>query len=218
MKSQFEEICQEDCKQFRDLFSRYKSKRVEDLEELHSISTLALILAQRWCEIQSNASIIAKENGLSKEQCEKFAKEDTKKEVADGVQTFNYQVNSMTNTNGQAPFLSVCMYLGETDEYKEELAMIIEEFLNQKLIFAGFVLHSETSTRGYDAVDFYDRYNITSEMLKKNIEKSLNIDKIKADYNIVIIHLPIKDKKMLIMRIIEKANKELENLRGGIYE
>lgn len=56
------------------------------------------------------------------------------KEVADGVQTFNYQVNSMTNTNGQAPFLSVCMYLGETDEYKEELAMIIEEFLNQRIL------------------------------------------------------------------------------------
>lgn len=94
----------------------------------------------------------------------------------------------------------------------------LEEFLNQKLVFAGFVLHSETSTRGYDAVDFYDRYNITSERLKKNIEKSLNIDKIKADYKIVIIHLPIKDKKTLIMRIIEIANKELENLRGGIYE
>ena len=59
---------------------------------------------------------------------------DTKKEVADGVQTFNYQVNSMTNTNGQAPFLSVCMYLGETDEYKDELAMIIEEFLNQRIL------------------------------------------------------------------------------------
>ena len=40
----------------------------------------------------------------------------------------------MTNTNGQAPFLSVCMYLGETDEYKEELAMIIEEFLNQRIL------------------------------------------------------------------------------------
>ncbi len=71
---------------------------------------------------------------LTKEQCEKFAMEDTKKEVADGVQTFNYQVNSMTNTNGQAPFLSVCMYLGETEEYKEELAMIIEEFLNQRIL------------------------------------------------------------------------------------
>ena len=71
---------------------------------------------------------------LSKEQCEKFAMQDTKKEVEDGVQTFNYQVNSMTNTNGQAPFLSVCMYLGETDEYKEELAMIIEEFLRQRIL------------------------------------------------------------------------------------
>ena len=39
----------------------------------------------------------------------------------------------MTNTNGQAPFLSVCMYLGETEEYKKELAMIIEEFLNQRI-------------------------------------------------------------------------------------
>ena len=66
MNSQFEEICQEDCNQFRDLFKRYRDKRIEDLEELHNISTLALILAQRWCEIQSNASIIAKENGASK--------------------------------------------------------------------------------------------------------------------------------------------------------
>ena len=74
------------------------------------------------------------ERGLSKEDCEKFAKQDTKKEVEDGVQTFNYQVNSMTNTNGQAPFLSVAMYLGETEEYKEELAMIIEEFLNQRIL------------------------------------------------------------------------------------
>ena len=71
---------------------------------------------------------------LSKKDCEKFAMQDTKKEVEDGVQTFNYQVNSMTNTNGQAPFLSVCMYLGETDEYKEELAMIIEEFLKQRIL------------------------------------------------------------------------------------
>ena len=71
---------------------------------------------------------------LSKEDSEKFAMQDTKKEVEDGVQTFNYQVNSMTNTNGQAPFLSVNMYLGETEEYKDELAMIIEEFLKQRIL------------------------------------------------------------------------------------
>ena len=71
---------------------------------------------------------------LSKEQCEKFAKEDLEKEIKDGVQTFQYQINSMTTTNGQSPFLSVCFYLGETDEYKEELAMIIKEFLEQRIV------------------------------------------------------------------------------------
>ena len=74
------------------------------------------------------------DRGVEKAKCKEYAMQDTKKEVEDGVQTFNYQVNSMTNTNGQAPFLSVCMYLGETEEYKDELAMIIEEFLNQRIM------------------------------------------------------------------------------------
>jgi len=73
------------------------------------------------------------ERGLSQEQAEKFANEDIKREITDGVQTFQYQINSMTTTNGQAPFLSVCMYLGETEEYKKELAMVIEEFLRQRI-------------------------------------------------------------------------------------
>ena len=71
---------------------------------------------------------------LSKEQCEQFAKEDLAKEIKDGVQTFQYQINSMTTTNGQSPFLSVCLYLGETTEYKRELAMIIEEILKQRIV------------------------------------------------------------------------------------
>ena len=75
-----------------------------------------------------------KDAGMDEAICKEFAEKDTKKEVEDGVQTFNYQVNSMTNTNGQAPFLSVNMYLGETEEYKEELAMIIEEFLKQRIL------------------------------------------------------------------------------------
>ena len=75
-----------------------------------------------------------KKRKFSKADCEKYAKEDLKKEITDGVQTFQYQINSMTTTNGQAPFLSVCMYLGETEEYKDELAMIIEEVLNQRIL------------------------------------------------------------------------------------
>lgn len=74
-----------------------------------------------------------KKRKFTKAECEKYAKEDLAKEITDGVQTFQYQINSMTTTNGQAPFLSVCLYLGETEEYKEELAMIIEEVLKQRI-------------------------------------------------------------------------------------
>ena len=75
-----------------------------------------------------------KKRGFKKAEAEKYAKQDLKKEVEDGVQTFQYQINSMTTTNGQAPFLSVNLYLGETEEYKDELAMIIEEILNQRIL------------------------------------------------------------------------------------
>ena len=71
---------------------------------------------------------------FSEQDCVKWAKEDLKKEISDAVQTFNYQCNSMSTTNGQSPFLSVFMYLGETSEYKDELSMLIEEFLTQRLI------------------------------------------------------------------------------------
>ena len=57
-----------------------------------------------------------------------------KKEIRDSVQTFNYQINSMSTTNGQAPFLSVCMYIDEDPKYKEEVAMLIEEFLKQRIL------------------------------------------------------------------------------------
>ena len=73
------------------------------------------------------------DRGLSDEEVKKFAMEDTRREVKDGVQTFNYKINSMASANGQSPFSSVNMYLNETEEYKDELALIIEEFLNQRI-------------------------------------------------------------------------------------
>lgn len=71
--------------------------------------------------------------GFDEKTARDYSVIDLKKEITDSVQTFNYQVNSMSTTNGQAPFLSVFMYLGETTEYKEELAMLIEEFLKQRI-------------------------------------------------------------------------------------
>lgn len=74
-----------------------------------------------------------KNRGLDDELALKYAKEDLRSEIVASVQTFNYQISSMANTNGQSPFLSIFMYIGETDEYKDELAMLIEEFLNQRI-------------------------------------------------------------------------------------
>ena len=72
--------------------------------------------------------------GLDHDKAEEFAKLDTQKEIEDSVQTFNYQINSMSTTNGQTPFLTVFMYLGETNEYKEELAALIKEFIKQRIL------------------------------------------------------------------------------------
>ena len=71
--------------------------------------------------------------GIEEIKCAEYAMKDTKKEVADAVQTLNYQLNSLTTTNGQAPFVSVMMYIGETDKYKQELVMLIEEMLHQRI-------------------------------------------------------------------------------------
>ena len=73
MKSEFEQILPEDTQQFKELFKRYRDKKIEDLSELYSISTTALILSQRWCEIQSLASVISKENDCSKTDFQTWA-------------------------------------------------------------------------------------------------------------------------------------------------
>ena len=59
--------------------------------------------------------------------------QELKDEIKDSVQTFNYQVSTLMTTNGQAPFISVCMYIDEDPEYKVETAMLIEEFLKQRI-------------------------------------------------------------------------------------
>lgn len=66
---------------------------------------------------------------------EDIAKRRLRKEIEKGIQTIQYQVITLMTTNGQAPFLSVMMYLGEAEnqQEKEDLAMLIEEMLNQRL-------------------------------------------------------------------------------------
>ena len=54
-------------------------------------------------------------------------------EIKDAVQTFNYQVSTLMTTNGQSPFISVCMYISENPEYEYETVQLIEEFLKQRI-------------------------------------------------------------------------------------
>lgn len=68
------------------------------------------------------------------ELIKQIAKGRLKKEIESAVQTFNYQINSMSTTNGQAPFLSVNMWVSEDPEYVKENAMLIEEFLHQRIL------------------------------------------------------------------------------------
>ena len=54
-------------------------------------------------------------------------------ELKSGVQTIQYQINTLMTTTGQAPFVTLFLHLDENDEYAEENAMIIHEILRQRM-------------------------------------------------------------------------------------
>ena len=64
---------------------------------------------------------------------EKLITERLKDELKSGVQTIQYQINTLMTTNGQSPFVTLFLNLREDDEYIKENAMIIEEILRQRL-------------------------------------------------------------------------------------
>ena len=72
---------------------------------------------------------------LNQEKINALAEERLKKEITKGVQTIQYQVVTLMTTNGQAPFITVFMYLNEVPEgrLRDDLAMIIEETLKQRM-------------------------------------------------------------------------------------
>ena len=77
------------------------------------------------------------EKGFTHEEADSRAKEDAierrQEDLESGVQTIQYQINTLMTTNGQSPFVTIFMYLDEENEYIDEIAMIIEEILKQRL-------------------------------------------------------------------------------------
>lgn len=70
---------------------------------------------------------------LSDEVIEQIVQERLQDELKSGVQTIQYQINTLMTTNGQSPFVTLFLNLDKDDEYIEENAMIIEEVLRQRL-------------------------------------------------------------------------------------
>ena len=70
---------------------------------------------------------------MSKEDIDRLVQWRLQDELRSGVQTIQYQINTLMTTNGQAPFVSLFLYIDENDEYVEENVAIIEEILRQRL-------------------------------------------------------------------------------------
>lgn len=72
----------------------------------------------------------------TEEQINAVAEEQTLKEIEHGMQTIQYQVTTLMTTNGQAPFITVFMYIDEVPEgrVREDLVLIIKEMLRQRII------------------------------------------------------------------------------------
>lgn len=69
---------------------------------------------------------------IDKEKAKQVAWRRTKKEVKDGIQTIQYQINTLMTTNGQAPFVTLFMHFLPGFEYEKEAALIQQEILEQR--------------------------------------------------------------------------------------
>lgn len=131
------------------------------IEKPHSFSTACTITTQIIAQVSSNQyggqSItlthlapfvdISRQNirkevedelhdmDVSEERKAEIVEKRLKKEIRKGIQTIQYQVVTLLTTNGQAPFLTIFMYLNEAKNEKEkaDLAMIIEEVIRQRM-------------------------------------------------------------------------------------
>ena len=74
-----------------------------------------------------------KARGYSDKLCEELATDRMLMELKSGVQTIQYQINTLQTSNGQAPFVTIFMHIEEGFEFEQEVALIIKEILKQRL-------------------------------------------------------------------------------------
>lgn len=94
-------------------------------------------------DIKHLGKYVAKSYEKHLERAKKFIDDDNKarelanelvlKEIRDGVQTMQYQINTLLTTNGQSPFVTIFLNIEEGMEYEKEVALIIKEIISQRL-------------------------------------------------------------------------------------
>ncbi len=136
--------------------------------------------------------------GLVEEITEKRVRE----EVRDGVQTIQYQVNTLLTTNGQAPFITVFMYLNEVEDEqtKKDLAMIIEEVLLQRM-------QGIKNEKGVWVSPAFPKLVYVLE--------EANIHPISRYWNLTVLAAKCTAKRLVPDYISEKIMKELKE--GGCF-
>ena len=72
---------------------------------------------------------------LTEDQFNKIIEDKVKEEVKKGIQMIQYQINTLMTTNGQAPFVSLFIYLAEaeTPQLKKDYALVVEEIFRQRI-------------------------------------------------------------------------------------
>ena len=97
------------------------------------IRHLGKYLRKSYEKFKRNIEAECEGENVSEHLIEKLVQERLREELKSGVQTIQYQINTLMTTNGQSPFVTLFLNLMEGDPYIEENAMIIEEVLRQRL-------------------------------------------------------------------------------------
>ena len=97
------------------------------------ISHLGKYLRRSYNKFKKRITDECQGEEVSEELIEKLTRERLQEELKSGVQTIQYQINTLMTTNGQSPFVTLFLYLKEVDPYIKENAMIVEEILRQRL-------------------------------------------------------------------------------------
>lgn len=138
---------------FKDMLANGTVINKKKIESPKSFQVACTVLSQLFAVVASSQyggqtanhieEILAPYLRKSKQKYEKmFQNEENKealvdlmvkKELKDGIQTLQYQINTLMTCNGQSPFLTLFMHFMPGSEYEEECAMITEEILRQRI-------------------------------------------------------------------------------------